>query len=289
MTGTECSECASLPGVRASEEPLRLFSRKPTTSLVSMEHSVNGCLRRSAAVRAQNMCVSASKMPNFFRILHFTSMTDRRSNDDQAVRALVERMVARVLSPEVGNSAEILSTIAQMQRRIEEQEVEICALKQQLCMQGQVPLADSVEDRLTSISAEVQTRASECERQLRNYVTSQVATVNKKVDLMATGERVAALERDVSRLKEAEQRSMTQFVYRPKELDGIIAFLTRQCGGNVGEMGVVDVLGSSYLAGDAKFRFQGVDLLSDSVFHTENVPGSWCSYDFKGRRVSLRS
>ena len=65
-------------------------------------------------------------------------MGDVRSNDDQALKELAERMVSRILSPEVDNNAEMLRSIAQMQRRIEEQEQEICALKRLLHMQMDV-------------------------------------------------------------------------------------------------------------------------------------------------------
>ena len=90
------------------------------------------------------------------------------------------------------------------------------------------------------------------------------------------------------------EKNLTQIewqncVLKPRALNGIIAFLTRECGGNVHDKGVVNVTASSCLSGVASLAHQGVDLLSDSVFHTDNVPGSWCCYDFKERRVSLSS
>ena len=165
-------------------------------------------------------------------------------------------------------------------------------------------MAASVEDRLNSISRQVETRTADCERQLRDYVTAQVSAVNTKVsavttqvsavntkvDRMATGERVAALEQKVSRLKEAEQGRKREFAYNgPRELDGIIAFLTRLCGGNVHDKGVVTVTASSYHEGRDIWRPAAVDLLGDSVFHTADGPGQYCCYDFNARRVSLKS
>ena len=207
-------------------------------------------------------------------------------------------MVSRILSPEVdNNNAEMLKTIAQMQRRIEEQQHEICALQRLLQMQMDVQqVAASVEDRFNSISKQVETRTADCERQLRDYVTAQVSAVttqvsavNTKVERMATGERVEALEQKVSRLKEAEQGRKREFTYNgPRELDGIIAFLTRLCGGNVHEKGVVTVKASSFHMG-ADCQAAAVDLLGDSVFHTADGPGQYCCYDFNARRVSLKS
>ena len=196
------------------------------------------------------------KMPMPF---HFTSMEDL-SNDDQAVRALAERIAT--LSPD--NNAEILRTMEEMLEFIAAQGREICTLKRQLQMLQVVPeLAASIKDSLNSISIQYQARTE------------------------ATGARVAALEQDVSRLKEGEQRQGTQFIYKPRELDGIIAFLTRECGGNVHKKGVVNVTASSCV--ESGNPIYGVDLLSDDIFHSGGEPNQWCCYDFKRRRVSLTS
>ena len=69
-------------------------------------------------------------------------------------------------------------------------------------------------------------------------------------------------------------------------LDGIIAHLTRECGGNVHNKGVVKVTssgGSSCGCGDA------VDLGSYRSFLSKNSPNSWICYDFRERRVTPTS
>ena len=73
-----------------------------------------------------------------------------------------------------------------------------------------------------------------------------------------------------------------------RPLDGIIAYLTSVCGGNVHEKGVVEVTGSSLL--QEGFEAQNaVDLGAKSWFCTQNVVGQWICYDFKGRSVTPTS
>ena len=77
----------------------------------------------------------------------------------------------------------------------------------------------------------------------------------------------------------------TEFVYgEARPLDGIIAHLTRQCGGNVHKKGVVTVTASSV------DWCQPEDVVtSDSRFFTKDSPNSWIRYDFGGRRVTPTS
>ena len=71
--------------------------------------------------------------------------------------------------------------------------------------------------------------------------------------------------------------------YDLKPLDGIIAHLTRACGGNVHEKGVVTVTATGCYSSDYE-PGNAVDLGSDSDFASKNSPQSWIRYDFKGRR-----
>ena len=75
----------------------------------------------------------------------------------------------------------------------------------------------------------------------------------------------------------------TKFVYNAaRPLDGIIAYLTHQCGGNVHENGAVTVTASGHDAVEPK---EVVDLGSCSYFYTLNEANSWVCYDFKDRGV----
>ena len=71
-----------------------------------------------------------------------------------------------------------------------------------------------------------------------------------------------------------------------KPLDGIIAHLTRECGGNVHKEGVVNVTASSCYGYKPEYA---VDLKADSRFDSDDSPNSWICYDFKGRRVTPTS
>jgi hypothetical protein len=78
--------------------------------------------------------------------------------------------------------------------------------------------------------------------------------------------------------------------------DGIIAHLTRECGGNVHDRAVVEVTSSSVYCNDPRFAGgRAADLEEDSHFasrihwgsgfvvHTRN---NWLCYDFKERRIA---
>jgi hypothetical protein len=67
-------------------------------------------------------------------------------------------------------------------------------------------------------------------------------------------------------------------------LNGIVAHLTRECGGNVHTHNVVSVTASSSQYGDVG---QIADLQSDASFYTRNSRGSWICYDFKTRKVKV--
>ena len=72
----------------------------------------------------------------------------------------------------------------------------------------------------------------------------------------------------------------------PQKLDGIIAYLTRECGGNVHDKGIVDVTASSFKKTDTEPKnAAGLALWKDAVYCSREEPNSWICYDFKGRRV----
>ena len=71
-------------------------------------------------------------------------------------------------------------------------------------------------------------------------------------------------------------------------LNGIIAHLTRECGGNVHEKGVVEVTVSS-VCGTGYEAKNAVELGTISHFWSNYKPNSWICYDFKGRSVTPTS
>ena len=70
-----------------------------------------------------------------------------------------------------------------------------------------------------------------------------------------------------------------------KPLEGIITHLTRQCGGNVQEKGVVEVRASSCMSSWKPENAVTDD--RDLRFASKSEPNSWICYTFKGKRVAL--
>jgi hypothetical protein len=113
-------------------------------------------------------------------------------------------------------------------------------------------------------------------------------------------ETVDAQQKQMNRLKEQVAWLMSgrvrQFVHvQSAPLDGIIAHLTKECGGHVHDHGVVEVTSSP--SADPSRRLydaKNVADLKDSVnlFHSSGVSGdvphtrnNWICYDFKNRKV----
>ena len=98
----------------------------------------------------------------------------------------------------------------------------------------------------------------------------QVAELARTVD---------ALARDVATLKERKKAPVLgEFHYRFNPLDGIIAYLTRECGGNVWDNGVV---GGSRFASAAELGLKSETIIT--------IREPWVRYDFKERRVTPTS
>jgi hypothetical protein len=76
----------------------------------------------------------------------------------------------------------------------------------------------------------------------------------------------------------------------PKEgspLDGVIAHLTRECGGNVHQKGVVTITGHHYYADNTYPAWSAADLTADSVFYSKDEPNQSLTYDFRDRRLRV--
>jgi hypothetical protein len=68
-------------------------------------------------------------------------------------------------------------------------------------------------------------------------------------------------------------------------LNGIIAFLTKEHGGNVEDRGIVSISSSS-VSGRLSPK-NAADLGQQNYFHSLGQPNQWLSYDFKTRRVKI--
>ena len=69
-----------------------------------------------------------------------------------------------------------------------------------------------------------------------------------------------------------------------KPLEGVIAHLTRECGGNVHDKGIVNVAAGSVYDSSCHPK-NAVDLGTDSYYESKNERDTWICYDFKERRV----
>ena len=110
------------------------------------------------------------------------------------------------------------------------------------------------------------------------------AIAEARKDAHEAKEEAEKLKADVKSLKYEVKKGSVVY-NKAKPLDGIIAHLTRECGGNVHEKGFVEVTASSR-GEDAKYA---VDLGTNSCFGSSDKPNSWIRYDFKGRRVAPTS
>ena len=210
--------------------------------------------------------------------------------------------------------------------RVQDIERQLCALQRHLKMQADVSqLVDSLDARLGEIARECDRRVSDVVSQV-SAVSEGVANLQKEVRDRARTEDVRALSDAVSLLKKGERNlgdriadvervvrdevqgeikrldaaakgatdalkrtGVTDIAYdSSKPLSGVIEYLTRECGGNVHEKGFVEVTASSVYDG-AYAPQNAAELGTNSKFISNDKPGQWICYDFKGRRVAPTS
>ena len=189
-------------------------------------------------------------------------------------------------------------TMEGLRVKVENLERQLCALQRQLQMQGDVSkLASSLDGRLNEL-------ARECERRV-SAVSEDVVRLEKEVGERASTGDVKSLLEEVSHLKEGERslgdrllgvdtetreaalvlrREIQEKIERldavmkmnvPFDpLNGIIAQLTRECGGNVHENEVIEVTGSSCSRGGREPK-NAADLGTNSFFESNSQPDQW--------------
>ena len=173
-----------------------------------------------------------------------------------------------------GPSDERWAVVEELKQQVLDLTREVSALQRQRQMQGEVSqVAASLEGRGLRASSEDLRRLEE-----------EVARLNCAEKTL--GHRISAVE---ARVTEAERVLWAERIDRKSNrFDGIIAHLTRECGGNVHKKGVVNVTASSCY-GDSFKPENAVDLGSDEPFASKDSPNSWLCYDFKERRVAPKS
>jgi hypothetical protein len=73
---------------------------------------------------------------------------------------------------------------------------------------------------------------------------------------------------------------------RARPLDGIVAYLTRQCGGNVADSGIVGATANSVFHQGYGAK-NALDLTVDSRYGSQPRPNQWLCIDFKEREVAI--
>ena len=103
------------------------------------------------------------------------------------------------------------------------------------------------------------------------------------------GSRQSEAKESLMKGEEIEKlRKIGEFVFNGENpLEGIIAHLSQECGGNVDEEGVVAITSSEFYDGDEPRTV--ADLGTDPWFGSLDNPNSWICYDFKEKRVVLTS
>ena len=232
----------------------------------------------------------------------------------EAVESVMDSLIVtgksrRVCEKATERGDEHWAVVEQLQQQVLDLTRQFSALQRQLQMQGEVSqVAASIEGRLDEVASACERRVTETHEVLRAEirrvdVNSQVSDVarglgelKKELGLRASAEDLEKLAEEVARLKEAE-RGLREDVQSKIErldmvvidpLDGIIARLTRECGGNVHTKGIVNVTASGCLRDSWKPE-NAVDLGSNSFFASKDSPNSWICYDFKERRVTPTS
>ena len=202
-----------------------------------------------------------------------------------------------------------------LRMKVHSLERQLCAVQRHIQMQGDVSkLAVSLDGRLEGIAQECERRVSDVRLQV-SAVSDDVACLKKEMSGKASTDEVRALSEEVSHLKEDEQslgdcisrvenktaeaeRALRDEIQSKIEkldalmkmvpidpLNGIIAQLTSEYGGNIHVKKVIECTASSY-SGSAR---NVVDLGTDSFFGSDMEPNQWIRYDFKDRRVSPTS
>jgi hypothetical protein len=72
---------------------------------------------------------------------------------------------------------------------------------------------------------------------------------------------------------------------QPDVADGIIAHLTRECGGNVHQRGIVDITARTTYS-ERWPPYHVAEFGARNFFNSNNEPDQWLCYDFKAMRIA---
>ena len=150
-------------------------------------------------------------------------------------------------------------------------------------------MEDSISRQFQSLERKVKDLEHGCEE--RNAQASR--KIDQAIKECAKQRDFEGLARDLAQLKRNEKETTRvgqrkEFFYdESKKLEGIIAYLTREYGGNVHDKGIVNITASGVT--DGREPKNVANLGKDGDYCSKNEQNSWICYDFKDRRVIPRS
>ena len=234
--------------------------------------------------------------------------SDRSSAVSDATEAVGSAMgdLNSPLVIENGVSACKKLTVVELEQQVLDLKRQVLAIQRQLKMQRQVSeVAASIEGLLEKVASACERRVAETDESLRaeirkvdagsRDVARNLGDLKRELQLRVRSEDLGKLAEEVSLLKQGFNSRISAVETRTAEslnqgkieridkksdpLDGIIARLTRECGGNVHKKGVIEVTrGCSAWPPE-----HAVDLGSGSEAHFYD---SQVCYDFRGWRVN---
>ena len=206
---------------------------------------------------------------------HQNLIRDERVNDSTREN----KAMLRLLSVQYSMLQQLASRFELLEQKVTAIEVLLSESRK-----ANTELRESLEAKITSLEIQSDEVSRKTEQIISEYM--------KRSD-------AENLSRDVAQLKELEKRHENEIRdiaiqtryqegrrfghHKAKPLSGIIAYLTRECGGNVHEKEIIKVTASS-VYGDCHPK-NAVDLETDSIYQSRNEQNTWLCYDFKDRRV----
>jgi FtsZ-binding cell division protein ZapB len=254
------------------------FLQKDVSDLLNCVH---GLLEDNAQLK-QPLCLLQKE------ISELRSLNSRLSEENQALfetNRVQERENQQLRADQARlNNAikEILQELASTRKAITELQQQHCELRSELehekaKAKGESPSvqkmpANVLQRGVSGLLVSLKPRRSPS--QSPSGLTSIVAY---KEPLEPKG--LFATERKKVKYKEEKEKAA---------LSGIISVLARKCGGNVHNMGVIEITASSVYDDNPKYAaWMTADLGTYSFFQSGNKPEQWICFDFKTLRIEL--
>lgn len=232
------------------------------------------------------------------------------SKDPSKFDSLEKRVMAleKLLNEKEKSEAELRDRVARYEKVIDDLQRQLREIQ---TPQGQVSLqrVESLEKKVDEVARDCELKCAESVRKAKFIVKgcakqSDLETLARCLKLLSTGkEKRKNRPPPVTETEELSPQSSPEptpqvetetpnrspereFVYNGhNQLNGIIAHLNREYGGNVHNSGVVDVTASP--DGDGRSSaWAVVNFQATDCYWSRNEPNAWICYDFKDMRIT---